>query len=168
VKVSDLRQMPTEDLQHKRDQLVQEYFGLRIKHSLGQLEDPLVLRRIRRDIARAKTLLTQRGVQEVVRRRRHTTAGSRPAATDKQALKPRPAEAKPAKPAKPEKRQKPEKPKKPQKPEKAAKREKRAAAKAAAKEAKVAKAAKASTSKSRPAKKQGKAGKSSSSKRGKG
>ena len=159
MKVSELRQMPTEDLQHKRDQLVQEYFGLRIKHSLGQLEDPLVLRRIRRDIARAKTLLTQRGVQEVVRRRRHTTAASRPAATDKPASKPRPAEAKPAKP---------EKPKKPQKPEKAAKREKRAAAKAAAKEAKVAKAAKAGASKSRPSKKQGKAGKSSSSKRGKG
>ena len=165
MKVSELRQMPTEDLQHKRDQLVQEYFGLRIKHSLGQLEDPLVLRRIRRDIARAKTLLTQRGVLEVVRRRRHTTAASRPAATDKPASKPRPAEAKPAKQAKPAK---PEKPKKPQKPEKAAKREKRAAAKAAAKEAKVAKAAKAGASKSRPSKKQGKAGKSSSSKRGKG
>ena len=143
MKVSELRQMPIEDLQHKRDQLVQEYFGLRIKHSLGQLEDPLVLRRIRRDIARAKTLLTQRGVQEVVRRRRHTTAASRPAATEK------PAAERPEKAAKREKRGA----------EKAAKREERGAEKAAAK----------GTSKSRPAKaKKGKAGKSSSSKRGKG
>jgi len=154
VKISELRQMPTEDLQHKRDQLEQDYFHLRIKHSLGQLENPLVLRHMRRDIARAKTLLTQRGVQEVVRRRRHSTAASRPATTVKPAAKPRPAEAKPAKP---------EKPKKPQKPEKAAKREKRVAAKAAAK---AAKAVRTGAAKSRPAKKQAKAGKSAE--RGKG
>jgi large subunit ribosomal protein L29 len=143
VKISELRQMPIEDLQHKRDQLVQEYFGLRIKHSLGQLEDPLVLRRIRRDIARAKTLLTQRGVQEVVRRRRHTTAASRPAATEKAAA---------------------------ERPEKAAKREKRGAEKAAKREERGAeKAAAKGTAKSRPAQaKKGKAGKFSSSERGKG
>jgi large subunit ribosomal protein L29 len=154
VKVSELRQMPIEDLQHKRDQLVQEYFGLRIKHSLGQLEDPLVLRRIRRDIARAKTLLTQRGVQEVVRRRRHTTAASRPAATEK------PAAERPAKAAKREKRGA----------EKAAKREERGAEKAAKREERgTEKAAAKDTAQSRPAKaKKGKAGKSSSSKRGKG
>ena len=72
MKPAELRDMPMEDLKHKHEELVSEYFGLRIKHTLGQLEDPLVLRRVRRDIARTRTLLRERGESLTVRRRRRT------------------------------------------------------------------------------------------------
>ncbi len=74
LKVKKLRDLPVEDLKAKHEELVSNYFTLRIKHTLGQLEDPLVLRRVRRGIARAKTLLQERGVAESVRRRRRTGA----------------------------------------------------------------------------------------------
>jgi large subunit ribosomal protein L29 len=74
MKAADMRKQPTEELQQKHDLMLEEYFGLRIKHALGQLENPLVLRMLRRDIARARTLLTERGVEEKTRRRRRTTA----------------------------------------------------------------------------------------------
>ena len=105
MKASELRPLPVEELQQKHDGWVEEYFRLRIKHSLGQLEDPLVLRRVRRDIARAKTLLVQRGVRETTRRRRRTTAAARQAgAADKPAAKPRAPEPAPAPQPQPQKK----------------------------------------------------------------
>ena len=74
LKVKKLRDLPVEDLTTMHHSLVEQYFKLRVKHTLGQLEDPLVLRRVRRGIARAKTLLQERGVTETVRRRRRTGA----------------------------------------------------------------------------------------------
>jgi len=74
LKVKKLRDLPVEDLKSMHEELVSSYFKLRVKHTLGQLEDPLVLRRVRRGIARAKTLLQERGVAETVRRRRRTGA----------------------------------------------------------------------------------------------
>ena len=72
MKAMKMRDLPDEELQQKHEELLSEYFGLRVKHALGQLEDPLVLRRVRRDIARSRTLLHERGVEETVRRRRRT------------------------------------------------------------------------------------------------
>jgi len=72
MKVGELREMPVEDLKHKHAELVNEYFHLRIKHTMGQLENPLVLRGMRRDIARTRTLLRERGETETLRRRRRT------------------------------------------------------------------------------------------------
>jgi large subunit ribosomal protein L29 len=72
MKAMKMRELPDEELQQKHEELMSEYFGLRVKHALGQLEDPLVLRRVRRDIARARTLLHERGIEESSRRRRRT------------------------------------------------------------------------------------------------
>lgn len=76
MKPGVLRDLPLDELRQKHDELEQEYFGLRIKHALGQLENPLVLRTIRRDIARTKTLLRENGVTDFTRRRRQTTAST--------------------------------------------------------------------------------------------
>ena len=57
-----------------------EIFGLRIKHALGQLENPLQLRALRRDVARVKTLLCEHGVEERSVRKRQTAAASKAAA----------------------------------------------------------------------------------------
>ena len=77
MKVQKLRELTPDELQHKHDELWSELFGMRIKHSLGQLENPLQLRATRRDIARVKTMLAQHGIKEIPRRRKNI----RPAAT---------------------------------------------------------------------------------------
>ena len=86
MKTKVLRDLTLEELQQKHDDLWKEMFGLRVKHTLGQLENPLQLRAIRRDIARCKTLLTQQGVRETSRRRRQAApvvakAAAKPAGT---------------------------------------------------------------------------------------
>jgi len=74
MKAMKMRELPDEELQQKHQELLSEFFGLRVKHALGQLEDPLVLRRVRRDIARCRTLLHERGMVELTRRRKRTSA----------------------------------------------------------------------------------------------
>ena len=80
MKAKQLRDLTPEELQQKHDDLWTEMFGLRVKHTLGQLENPLQLRAIRRDIARCKTLLTQQGVRETSRRRRQAAPAAAKAA----------------------------------------------------------------------------------------
>jgi large subunit ribosomal protein L29 len=86
MKMKDLRELTVEELGNKQDALWTELFAMRVKHALGQLENPLQLRAARRDIARVKTLLTQHGVAETSRRRR-VAAAPRAAAGAKKARK---------------------------------------------------------------------------------
>ncbi len=76
MKPGVLRDLPLDELRQKHDDLEQEYFGLRIKHALGQLENPLIIRSVRRDIARTKTLLRENGISDLSRRRRQTTVST--------------------------------------------------------------------------------------------
>ncbi len=80
MKMKDLRELTREELVHKHDQLLADLFGMRIKHALGQLDNPLQLRLTKREVARVRTLLALQGVKEVRRPRRKPAAGSRPAA----------------------------------------------------------------------------------------
>jgi large subunit ribosomal protein L29 len=59
---------------HRHDELWAGLFGMKIKHALGQLENPLQLRATRREIARVRTLLREHGVKETARRRRQGAA----------------------------------------------------------------------------------------------
>ena len=76
MKATQLRELTTEELQQKHDEWANEFFGLRIKHALGQLENPLILRTTRRNLARARTMLHEQGVTEMTRRRRQTAAAT--------------------------------------------------------------------------------------------
>jgi large subunit ribosomal protein L29 len=80
MKMKDLRELTREELVQKHDQLLADLFGMRIKHALGQLENPLQLRLVKREVARVRTLLAQQGVKEVRRPRRQAASGSRAAA----------------------------------------------------------------------------------------
>jgi large subunit ribosomal protein L29 len=83
MKMKDLRELTKDELLHKHDEMWTDLFGMRIKHALGQLENPLQLRSQRRDIARVRTLLQMQGVTEPARRRRQgakaKTAGGKAA-----------------------------------------------------------------------------------------
>lgn len=61
MKAGELRELTPEELQMKYDNWQTEHFRMRVKHALGQLENPLSLRGIRKDLARAKTLLAEQG-----------------------------------------------------------------------------------------------------------
>jgi large subunit ribosomal protein L29 len=57
--VKELRGMAAGELQEKEQQLVQELFTLRFQFGTGRLENPMRIRKTRRDIARVKTVLNQ-------------------------------------------------------------------------------------------------------------
>ena len=62
MKASAIREMGTEELEHKQTELQEQLFSLRVQHSLGQLDNSLKLRETRRDIARVKTILKEKQV----------------------------------------------------------------------------------------------------------
>jgi large subunit ribosomal protein L29 len=60
MKIKDLHDMSPDELRHKQEELVDQLFKLRFQKSLGQLESPMKVKTVRRDIARIKTLLNRR------------------------------------------------------------------------------------------------------------
>ena len=60
MKASELRELSLEELEHKLEDLTQEFFNLRFQHATDQLENPMRLRQTKRDIARIKTVLRER------------------------------------------------------------------------------------------------------------
>jgi large subunit ribosomal protein L29 len=58
--MGELRDLSVEELRHKERDLDDQLFRLRIQKSMGQLEAPLKVRAVRRDLARVKTLLRQK------------------------------------------------------------------------------------------------------------
>jgi large subunit ribosomal protein L29 len=62
MKVKDLRELDKDALVNKIEELEELHLKLRFQKVTGQLENPSKLRTTRRDIARAKTILTEKGV----------------------------------------------------------------------------------------------------------
>lgn len=60
MKVAELRDLSVEDLKNKISSLEENLFRLRCNQAVGQLEDTSVLKRNRRDIAQAKTVLNEK------------------------------------------------------------------------------------------------------------
>jgi large subunit ribosomal protein L29 len=65
-KVKELRELTDEELEKKLIDLKDELFRLRFQLATGQLENPLRIREVRRNFARAKTIARER---EMVRER---------------------------------------------------------------------------------------------------
>jgi large subunit ribosomal protein L29 len=60
MKSRELRELSEDELLNKEKDLTEQLFKLRFQHSLGQLDSPMKLRNIKRDIARIKTLLKEK------------------------------------------------------------------------------------------------------------
>jgi len=56
----ELRELSPDEILKKVDGLEEEFFNLRFQAKMGQLTNPLQLRYIKRDIARAKTILNEK------------------------------------------------------------------------------------------------------------
>ena len=60
MKARELRDLSVAELSEKLAGLEEELFNLRFQQKMGQLSNPLRIRLVRRDIARAKTLIEQK------------------------------------------------------------------------------------------------------------
>jgi large subunit ribosomal protein L29 len=59
MKVNDLRQLSREELQTRLSEAVESMSGLRFQQGTSQLDNPLKIRALRRNIARLRTLLRE-------------------------------------------------------------------------------------------------------------
>ncbi len=60
MKAKELRDLEGPELTKKLDGLKEELFNLRFQLATNQLENPMRIREVRRDIARIKTILRER------------------------------------------------------------------------------------------------------------
>jgi large subunit ribosomal protein L29 len=60
MKVGEIRELTVDDLRAREKDLGDQLFRLRIQKSMGQLEAPLKVRLVRRDLAKVKTVLRER------------------------------------------------------------------------------------------------------------
>ena len=62
MKPEKVRELGTDELRTKEKELQEQLFRLRVQKSIGQLDNAIKLREIRRDIARVKTVLREKQV----------------------------------------------------------------------------------------------------------
>ena len=66
MKSSELRELSDDELMQREEELKDQLFKLKFQHALGQLEDAMKLKNLKRDRARILTILKERkeGKQE--------------------------------------------------------------------------------------------------------
>jgi len=64
MKADKLRELTVDELERKVDDLKEELFNLRFQMATGQLENPMRIKEVRKNIARAKTVLRERELKE--------------------------------------------------------------------------------------------------------
>lgn len=60
MKSSELKNMSVKELEQKLDDLKSELFNLRFQHTVNQLDNPIRLKAVRKDIARVMTMLGEK------------------------------------------------------------------------------------------------------------
>ena len=60
MKATELREMSVSELEAKLKDLKAELFNLRFQHATKQLDNPMVIASVKKDIARIKTILHQK------------------------------------------------------------------------------------------------------------
>jgi large subunit ribosomal protein L29 len=60
VKAKELRDLSNDELAAKAVDLKKELFNLRVQQAMGQIENPMHLRTLRKDIAKTKTVLKEK------------------------------------------------------------------------------------------------------------
>jgi large subunit ribosomal protein L29 len=58
--VKELRDLSSDELVAKAAEIKKELFNLRFQQAMGQIENPMRLRTLRRDIAKTKTVLKEK------------------------------------------------------------------------------------------------------------
>jgi len=66
VKINEIKDLTTEELNQKVEELKAELFNLRFQHATNQLDNPRVITEVKRTIARVKTILRERELNQTV------------------------------------------------------------------------------------------------------
>ncbi len=64
MKTTELRKMTVAELEKELVELKEQLFKLRFQHATNQLENPMELKTVRREIARVKTILREMELAE--------------------------------------------------------------------------------------------------------
>ena len=62
--LQELRELPVDDLKDRMRELDDQVFRVRMRQSMGQSESGNKLRPLRRELARVKTVLREKGVRD--------------------------------------------------------------------------------------------------------
>ena len=65
MKASEIRDLSQADLEKKIKDLKEELFNLRFQHAINQLDNPIRLKHVRKDIARSLTILRERELRSI-------------------------------------------------------------------------------------------------------
>ena len=66
MKPSEIRKLSNEDLYKKIKELKEELFNLRFQLAINQLQNPMRIKAVKKDIARIKTILRERELKSVI------------------------------------------------------------------------------------------------------
>lgn len=66
MKVQELRELTVSELATKETELREELRNLRFQHAMSQLDNPMKLAEIKKNIARVKTILQEKSLKESV------------------------------------------------------------------------------------------------------
>lgn len=65
MKIEKMRELSEQELNVEFLKLKNELFNLRFQHVTGQLENPIKLRDIKKEIARVKTIIREKELQKI-------------------------------------------------------------------------------------------------------
>ncbi len=68
MKIAELRELHPDELGSKLSDLKKDLFNLRMQHATNQLDNPIRINDVKRDIARVKTLIRENELKEAVGR----------------------------------------------------------------------------------------------------
>jgi len=63
LKANKMKEMTSQELSEKMNELKNELFNLRFQLATGQLDNPMKIKAIKKDIARVNTVLRQKEIQ---------------------------------------------------------------------------------------------------------
>lgn len=63
MKADEIRDMSADERKEQLKSLKEELFNLRFQHATGQLENPMRIREVKKDIARIKTIQRQEEIE---------------------------------------------------------------------------------------------------------
>ena len=66
MKISEIRNLSIEDLKNKLKDFKSELFNLRFQLAVNQLENPMRIKAVRKDIARVQTIIREKELSEKV------------------------------------------------------------------------------------------------------
>ena len=65
MKIEKIREMTETELNNEVKKLKNELFNLRFQHVTGQLENPIKMRDVKKEIARVKTIIREKELKKV-------------------------------------------------------------------------------------------------------